>query len=409
MTKSRVFIALTTFALVGFLALGVILYAKGYRLSETGLKLASSGLLVVKSNPDGAQIFINGDLETATNANLSIAPGTYDVSIRRESFLTWNKRLTVEKEEVTQVDAFLFPAAPSLTAVTFDGVGRAVATPELTRVAYEVPQSQNANGDVVNKTGLWVIELANFPLGFTNEPRQITDTSLEGAAWTWSPDGRELMLTTNLGVYLLDAGKFTPQNEFVNVTSSRESILLEWQEEKKQKLASQLDKLPDELQSILERKASAIVLSPDETKILYTASGEETIPDNLVPPLPGASTQRQERTINEGKTYIYDIKEDRNFLIADSKVNLDVVNYLSDKINQTENNLRWFPTSSHLVLIEKDKVTVMDYDGTNRQEIYSGNYVQPHVYPFVNRERLLILTNLGAETAPTNLYSLSLK
>lgn len=412
MTKLRAFLTLANLALVVLLATGVFLYAKGYRLREEGFKLTPSGLLVVKSEPDGAQIFINGELETATNANITIAPGTYDVSIRRDRFLPWNKRLTIDKEEVTQVDAFLFPAAPSLTALTFNGVGKAVATPELTRVAYEVPLTQNTfNSEEAKKAGLWVIELVNFPLGFSNEPRRVTDTNLENASWIWSPDGRELLLNTASGVFLLDTGKFTSQDKLVNVTSRRENILLEWQDEKNQKLSAQLKKLPDELQSILERKAASIIFAPDETKVLYTASGDETIPDELTPSLPGASTQKQERDIKGGRTYIYDIKEDRNFLISESPVKLDVVNYLSDKNSQSQADspLRWFPTSSHLVLAEKDKVTIMDYDGTNRQQIYSGSYVLPHAYPFVNRARMLLLTNLGAESTPTNLYSLSLK
>ena len=411
MTKLRVFLALATLALVTLFATGVFLYAKGYRLSEEGLKLTPSGLLVVKSDPDGAQLFINGELETATNANISIAPGTYDVSIRRDGFLSWNKRLTVEKEEVTQVDAVLFPAAPSLTALTFEGVGRTVATPELTKVAYEVPLTQNLfNSEEGSKAGLWVIELLNLPLGFSNEPRQITDANLEDASWIWSPDRRELLLNTAAGVFLIDAGKFTAQDKLVNVTSRRENILLEWQDEKNQKLSAQLNKLPDELQGILERKAASIVFAPDETKVLYTASGEEIIPEELASPLPGASTQRQERDIKNGRTYVYDIKEDRNFLVSETRVSLDTINYLSGKNNQEpQNALRWFPTSSHLVLVEKDRVTIMDYDGTNKQQVYSGNYVLAHAYPFVNRARILILTNLGAESTPTNLYSLSLK
>jgi len=411
MAKLRVFLALATLASVTLLATGVFLYAKGYRLSEEGFKLTPSGLLVVKSDPDGAQLFINGELETATNANISIAPGTYDVSIRRDGFLSWNKRLTVEKEEVTQVDAVLFPSAPSLTALTFDGVGRTVATPELTKVAYEVPPTQNFfNSEEAKKAGLWVIELLNLPLGFSNEPRQITDANLEDASWIWSPDRRELLLNTTAGVFLLDAGKFTTQDKLVNVTSRRENILLEWQDEKNQKLSAQLNKLPEEIQGILERKAASIVFAPDETKVLYTASGEEIIPEELVSPLPGASTQKQERDIKNGRTYVYDIKEDRNFLVSETRVSLDTINYLSGKNNQEpQNALRWFPTSSHLVLVEKDKVTIMDYDGTNKQQIYSGNYVLAHAYPFVNRARILILTNLGAESTPTNLYSLSLK
>lgn len=412
MTKLRLVIAIITLFFVGGLSTSVFLYARGYRFREGSLRLSSNGLLVVKSDPDGAQVMLDGELKTATNANISLAPGTYDVSIRKESYQTWNKRLQIEREVVTQVDASLFPSAPSLSAVTFSGATRAVPTSELTKVAYEVPatlENINAN-EARGKAGLWLIELVSFPLGFTNEPRQITDADVSSASWIWSPDGREILLTTRLGVFLVDAGEFTSQNQLVNVASKKEDILLEWEKERKLKLETQLKKLPDELVNILDRKASVIVFSPDENKVAYTANGSEAIPEELIPPLPGASTQKQERNIKEGHTYVYDIKEDRNFLVTESKVSLDVNIYLSDgEVDETQTALHWFPTSAHLVLAEKDKVTILDYDGTNAQVVYSGSYEAPHAYPFVNRSQMLLLTSLGAESTPTNLYSLSLK
>jgi hypothetical protein len=71
--------------------------------------------------------------------------------------------------------------------------------------------------------------------------------------------------------------------------------------------------------------------------------------------------------------------------------------------------LSWFPNSKNLILAEEGKVTIMDYDGTNRQVVYSGNYVSPYAFPFVNTGKIIILTNLGANSSLPNLYSLSLK
>jgi hypothetical protein len=51
----------------------------------------------------------------------------------------------------------------------------------------------------------------------------------------------------------------------------------------------------------------------------------------------------------------------------------------------------------------------MDYDGTNRQVVYSGAYSAPSAFPFSNTTRLLILTNLGAPTGAANLYTLTVK
>jgi hypothetical protein len=139
--------------------------------------------------------------------------------------------------------------------------------------------------------------------------------------------------------------------------------------------------------------------------VLYTASGSATIPSNLKKELPGSSTQKQQRDLKDGNTYVYDIKEDRNFLVYEDS-SLSIKNGFSDKDGV---RMSWFPTSRHLVLAEKDMITIMDYDATNQQEVYNGSYVSPHAYPAVSTDRLLILTNLGASNSLPNLYSISLK
>jgi hypothetical protein len=406
MTKIRSLAFILTLLLIAVAGTFVFYYARGYRFNSEQFKFIPNGLLVAKSDPDGAQIFIDGELKTATNANIFLSPGTYDVSIRKEGFLPWYKRLTVEKEVVTEIKPHLFRAVPSLSAVTFSSSFNPVPSSDFSKIAYVVPpNTQDSNGDE-DKMGLWVLETVNLPLGFARDPQRITDGDLTNASWEWSPDGREIMLTTRTGVYLLDAGGFTPQNLRVNIASTKDEILNKWEKEKETKFEAQIRGLPDELVEILQRRTSSVLFSPDENKILYTASSSATLAEGLIKEIPGASTQKQERNIKPGQTYVYDIKEDRNFLIDEGKESLVIGNSLHDS---TKRRLTWSPTSEHLILAEEGKVTIMDYDGTNRQEVYSGSYIAPHAFPTVNEERLLILTNLGADSALPNLYSLSLK
>ncbi|OGM85783.1 hypothetical protein A2435_01950 [Candidatus Woesebacteria bacterium RIFOXYC1_FULL_46_16] len=401
MTRLRVLLGLLTLLVVGLLGLFLSLYARGYRFDGQTFRFKPSGLLVVKSDPSGAQVFVNGELSTATDTTVSLAPGTYDVSIRKESFHPWNKRLVIEKEVVTEAIASLFRVAPSLSSVTFSGVVNPVISADGTRIAYATPPSR----EDPEKGGLWAIETVNLPIGFARDPRRVTDGDLTAADWQFSPDGREILVSLGQSVFLLDASTFTPQARRVNVAARKEIILAEWEEERGTRLSSQIKILPDELIDILQRKVSSIVFSPDETKILYTASGSATIRENLIKPLPGSSSQKQERDIKEGHTYVYDIKEDRNFLLDEGAESLLIDSKLVPELTR---RLAWFPTSKHLVLSEAGKITIIDYDGTNRQLVYSGSYVSPHAYPFGSTSRLLILTSLGADTTP-NLYSLTLK
>lgn len=380
MTKIRLIIIALTFIVVGSLTTFISLYARGYRFDIKSFKLLPNGILVVKSDPDGASVYINGALKTATNATIPLPSGTYDIEVRREGFLPWKKRLAVEKEIVTNVTAWLFRLAPSFSPLTFDGVVNPVASADFTKVAY------------ANSKGLWVMETVNLPIGFAKEPRIVTDGNLTSASWQFSPDATQILLAADGGKFLLEANTFTAQGQRVNLGSQSELILTGWQEEAKQRLEAQVRNLPPVLADILTRKSSTVTFSPDENMILYTASASAELPRGLIRAVPGASNQVEERNIKEHQTYIYDIKEDRNFLIS-----------------ETEAQISWFPTSRHLVAAEEGRVVIMDYDGTNRQVVYSGSYNYPFVFPFASTSRLLFLTNLGADASLPNLYSLSLK
>lgn len=380
MTKIRVFILLTTLSVVGILGYFISLVARGYRFDKNSFKLSANGILVAKSEPDGASIYINGDLRGATNSNVSLSPETYDVEIKLEGYTPWSKRLTIQKEEVTQITAQLFKVAPSLSPITFDGATNPIISSDYSKIAY------------TNSEGLWIMQVSILPIGFRNDPNQITDGNLETASYQFSPNGREILLETNTGLFLLDTSNFTSQAQRVNVTNQEKEILASWQEDLVKKQDSQFKKLPSEMVEILQRRVSSFTFSADETMLLYTANQSANIADNLINQLPGSSTQKQNRDIKEYLTYVYDIKEDRNFLVSESDL-----------------PLYWLPTSRHLISPEKDSIYIMDYDGTNKRSVFNGGYISPHAYPFVTASELLILTNLGSTSATPNLYSLSIK
>lgn len=389
MPKVRLLILISTFTIVGIIGIFAILFARGYRLQldENSLNLAPRGLMVANSDPNGAQVYVNGELKTATDNTISLSPNIYDIVIKKEGFFDWKKRVTIEKEIVTQIDAYLIASAPSLTALTFSGAINPSFSTNFSKIAYVVP----LNG-TPEKAGLWILETADLPLGFSRDPRQITNGDLSGATWLWSPDGREILLYMNNGVFLLDTGDFTAQKSFVNVATKEEAILAEWAEEEQKKLDSSLSKLEGEIEKVISRNGEDFRFSPDENRILYKAAFGAAIPEGIVKELPGASTQQQERSIKQGKTYVYDIKEDRNFAVGEDG-----------------DSLSWLPNSLNLLLPKEDGVYIKDYDGTNTRRVYAGGYTFPHAFATTSSSQILILTNLGAEESVPNLYWLGLK
>lgn len=70
---------------------------------------------------------------------------------------------------------------------------------------------------------------------------------------------------------------------------------------------------------------------------------------------------------------------------------------------------RWMPDARHVLFAQDAQISVMDYDGTNSQPIYTGSYVAPFAFPFRNSTEIMILTNLGASSSTPNLYTLTVK
>lgn len=401
MAKLRVSLFLSTIVIVGIIGLFASYYARGYRFSLNTFKFLPNGILVIKSEPDGASVYVNGDLKTATNATIFMSPGTYDLEVKKDGFFSWQKRIEIDKEVVTQANVSLFRNVPSLSPITFDGAVNPVVSPGGTKIAFSVPPSKDNS---IDKAGLYTIDTYNLPLGFSKDPKRIVDGELTGSSYIFSPDSRQLLLTTSKGIFLVDSASFTSQAQLVNVASRQTAILKDWDTQKNIINDSQLKNLPGKLSDLLARKTSKIVFSPDDNMILYTASGSGNLSKNLIPQLPGASTQKEARDIKDGLTYVYDIKEDRNFLVFDQPVAFD-----NNDNKDALPAIRWLTTSKHLLLAMEGKVIVMDYDGTNQQEVYKGAYISPFAFPFANATKLLILTNLGGTDTTANIYTLTTK
>jgi len=383
----------------------VIRYAQGYRFNPQNGDLTSTGLLVTKSVPDSAQVWVDGKLKTATDATINLPPGTYNVEIKKDGFSTWQKQLTIKKELVTSADAHLFSTYPGLKALTYTGAINPVLSPDGQRVVFGVATDSAS----LNSKSAWVLELSDRPLGLSREPRQIIKNNVAGrdfsqGKYTWSPDSKQVLITlsekpltgksTVTRNFLVDADKVTPENQLVDLGSELTLLLDRWQEEENLEKQAQAAKLPEKLLQAIEGKVDHINFSPDESKIYYTATASASIPEEIIPPLPSANDQPESRQIEANKVYVYDFKEDRNFYVCEApKSSPAAPTFVS-----------WFPTSRHLFLVQEDKAYITEYDGTNKMIVYSGDFQDSFAAPFPDSNRILVLTSIGKDS-PLNLYA----
>ena len=92
----------------------IIAYGRGYRFDAKQKAIGSTGLVSVTSDPIGATITIDAKKVGATNTTVTIKPGWYTLSISKEGYQSWEKKIRVQGEVVSAVSAFLFPTNPSL-------------------------------------------------------------------------------------------------------------------------------------------------------------------------------------------------------------------------------------------------------------------------------------------------------
>ncbi len=390
-------LTILTVCIILFVSGIIIAYGRGYRFDTKQKAIGSTGLISVTSDPTGATITIDNKKVGATNTTVTIKPGWYTLSISKEGYQSWEKKIRVQGEVVVSTHAVLFPTNPSLSAITTGGVANPVLSPDGSKLAFTMPTTPNAtNGaEQINRGGVWVLDLIDKPLGLNRDAKQLLKAATldtTNATLTWSPDSKELLIdipeTTS---YLLETDKL---NDYAKPLYEKQTTTNNWAIQERTKEKEKLLTLSPDFTNVATGSMNIISFAPDESKILYEATAGATIPTIINPPLIGTNPTEDKRTLIPNTLYIYDIKEDKNYFIGSSK---DLV-------------LQWLPTSRQLITAGNNKIDVLDYDGTNRKTVYAGPFWDSFVAPWTNASKLVILTNLNpsASTLP-NLYAVNIK
>lgn len=389
--------------------IGLILYGKGYRIGfqeANGPQLSKTGILQIKSKPTGAQVYINGDLMTATDNDITLTPGKYTVRVTKDGYNDWQKDIQIEREIVSSVDALLLPRAPTLQSISTFGVESAVIDPTGTKLAFRIASNS------AEKNGIYVLELTSgvFPvLAGQSNSTQIVDETIDTfsqAEISWSPDGKQILASIPLGesstYYLLNSDDFNelPQN----VTLTVNTVLDSWEEQRLAKQNARLKSLKTPVQKFAKENFRILAWSPDDNKILYQASASAEMPVFTKPRIIGNNWLYERRDLKKGAIYVYDIKED---------VNTRIIDTIEEQCTELETNcvrpFTWFPDSNHLIYVHDRKIEIVEDDGSNMTTVYAGPFVDHYVYPWPDGSKIVILTNLGNSTTSPTLYTIGLK
>ena len=420
--------------------IAVIAYARGYRINFDEGTVSSTGILSINSTPKPGRVYVNGQLKGATDVNLTLPHGRYTVEVKKDGYTSWTKSISLKGEIVMSLDARLFSKNPSLTPLTNLGVIKAIPIGNTDKL---ILISQT--GDV-EKDGLYLFEAGNKALAIFPPLKPLLMKSVLGenidistATIDFSPNYRQGMLTftTEIGeiAYLISLDD--ENTELFEITASKNNILTAWNDEKNVEALKVIETLPKKIVPIAVSSFQIISLSPDEKKLLYLAKSDANLPVVIDPQLIGANQTQEHRSIKKGSIYIYDKKEDKNFLLPVTlnidetlfnppESNLEITPTPETATSTAEiavqprvwneilvrlvmEKLQWYPTSDYIAIMDVYQIKLMQYDGTNEEIVYAGP-LQDHFYTISPDWNLLVLINLNPKVNDSgDLYSVGIK
>lgn len=392
----------------------VIAYARGYRIDFNKKTVSSTGILAVSSNPQAAKVFINGELKGITNMNLGLPPGPYSVEIKKDGYTSWNKKIILKGELVISLDALLFPLNPSLSPLTNLGIVKAVPLDQTDNVLLFTD-----NNDPT-KDGIYLFDAGRRPLSLSAPLKLILlkknlpqNFDFSTVVTYLSPDFKQAIIefpfekTTSLAYILsLEEGN---TNVF-DITNSKDTLLAAWKKEKDADQLKILETFPKEIVKIATDSFHIISFSPNETKLFYVATKPIHLPIGINPPLIATNQTKEQRDLKKDHFYIYDLKEDKNYEVnLTSIINNSELNTILDSESLLLNLIQWYPDSKHFVLNSNKKISVIEYDGGNKQVIYSGPFDESF-FTITGDGSLITLSNLNPETNSfPDLYAVGIK
>ncbi|MDP4000487.1 MAG: PEGA domain-containing protein [bacterium] len=141
--RDRLWVYLLSIGLFVGIALLALLVTRGYAVDWDSFAIQKRGVIVLKSDPDAAVITLDGKrLDKRTNARLSLAANTYQVTVQAPGRIPWQREIGLDPGEAVIEEIVLFPESPPRTAVTKRPVERFAISPDGHRAAAVVRESK---------------------------------------------------------------------------------------------------------------------------------------------------------------------------------------------------------------------------------------------------------------------------
>lgn len=117
----------------------IISFALGYKFNINTLRFTKTGLIYVKTQPEGAKIYLNGRLlaEKSPASIQELIPGVYKIALELEQYYPWKGEVDVEAGQASRLDKIiLFPIKPDIEQLNQEGFSSFRIKPERKLIYY---------------------------------------------------------------------------------------------------------------------------------------------------------------------------------------------------------------------------------------------------------------------------------
>ncbi|MCX5701222.1 MAG: PEGA domain-containing protein, partial [Candidatus Omnitrophica bacterium] len=90
----------------------ILSFALGYKFDPSTFKFTKTGIISIKTQPEGVDVYLNGKLfSEKTPATINeLIPGTYSLRLESERYYPWVSQVKVEARKVVRLEKIiLFP------------------------------------------------------------------------------------------------------------------------------------------------------------------------------------------------------------------------------------------------------------------------------------------------------------
>lgn len=333
----------------------VLVYAAGgYGVDRKTGQVIQNGLVYIDSAPDGAELYLNGELyKSRTNVRMTLPQGVYDISIRKEGYRDWNRTITVKGGTVERI-TYPMLILQDLAPAQIDSYGK--AQPNLST------QSPDRRWLMVAKPGSYTsfteYDLNN--LGDDQKTPVKQDVNFQSNLFTSPAAGEtekiELIEWSNDNENFLVKHSYGKNHEFVLLNRDNPGASLN--------LTNYLGVKVDEI-TLRDKKADRWYLFTKQSGTLQTANPEKQL-ETVVSNITAYKT-------HDASTIVYAVKtNDKTSTIyirqGDTTYNLRTVTAGTIKLNIARYDGAWYvavgSSGDKRTYVYKNPVAILD-DGNN--------------------------------------------